>query len=545
MFLYLILTLIMTYPLILNFTTHLGGDKGDGWYFMWNFWWTKEAIVELHQNPFHTDYIFHPTGVSLIYDDLSLTNGIFSIPLQYFFNLITVYNIILIFNLVISGFAMYLLVFYLTKNGVASFIGGIIFTFAPYHMAHALGHVSLVSMQWLPLYILFFMKSYKNYSVKNVLLAVLFLVLNALSCWYYLMMSLIFSGIYVLYFSIREKNSSILLKKITTVVGIFLLTGLVLSPILIPMINNMNQFPGGHNPEHFSADILSFFIPGFLQTIGHFDFFESITYRFTGNGAENSNYIGYAVLFLVLASIKKFWKKNELIRFFTLAAIIFFILALGMHIHFAGKIVNFPLPYFFLHKYVPGFSTLGVPERFDIMLVICLTIISSFAIASLTRISDKTKRVAIIFGISSLILIEFLFIPFTITSLDVPKFYHVLKDDPGDYAIIDLYPQPSIRLYYQTIHTKKIVGGYISRVPKDAKHFLYNTPIITNLFLNKEHHPIDKSDIEHLRMTTRTTLNEYNIKYVVIPKYLDDRLLRTYGLKKTYEDNLVNVYEAS
>ena len=69
---------------------------------------------------------------------------------------------------------------YVTADKKASFFSGLVFGFSAYHFARAWGHLNLVSIQWIPFYVLFLLKMRKEPSLKNVFLAVFFLVLSAL-----------------------------------------------------------------------------------------------------------------------------------------------------------------------------------------------------------------------------------------------------------------------------------------------------------------------------------------------------------------------------
>jgi hypothetical protein len=54
---YTLLTVLMTWPLATVFTTRLP-DGTDGWQYLWNLWWMKTALVDLHTSPFHTPYLY-------------------------------------------------------------------------------------------------------------------------------------------------------------------------------------------------------------------------------------------------------------------------------------------------------------------------------------------------------------------------------------------------------------------------------------------------------------------------------------------------------
>ena len=69
-------------------------------------------------------------------------------------SLTATYNTITIFAFVMGGMTMYWLAYYLTRSFWGSIIAGFIFTFSNYHFMHAQGHLQLVSLEWIPLFIL-------------------------------------------------------------------------------------------------------------------------------------------------------------------------------------------------------------------------------------------------------------------------------------------------------------------------------------------------------------------------------------------------------
>src|SRR5215218_402051 len=62
--LYLLITVVTTYPLILHFGTHLPGDGRDAWQNYWDYWWLRTALGEGH-NPYQTPLLYAPYGVPL------------------------------------------------------------------------------------------------------------------------------------------------------------------------------------------------------------------------------------------------------------------------------------------------------------------------------------------------------------------------------------------------------------------------------------------------------------------------------------------------
>ena len=131
-----ILTLILTYPVILKLSTHFMCDGGDGFQNMWNMWWLKTSLLSLKTNPYYTTYLHYPDGISLLFQTFNPFNGLISIPLQFMFKMEIIYNLIVIFSFIMSGIGMYLLARYLIKNRPAAFIAGAIYTFCPFKFVY-------------------------------------------------------------------------------------------------------------------------------------------------------------------------------------------------------------------------------------------------------------------------------------------------------------------------------------------------------------------------------------------------------------------------
>src|SRR5215467_2632259 len=74
---------VLTHPLLVHpATTVLDDGTLDCFQFVWNFWWLRTALLELHVNPFFTRWLFHPEGVSLLFHTFSASLGLASIPFQ-------------------------------------------------------------------------------------------------------------------------------------------------------------------------------------------------------------------------------------------------------------------------------------------------------------------------------------------------------------------------------------------------------------------------------------------------------------------------------
>jgi hypothetical protein len=91
-----------------------------------------------------------------------------------------------VLSFVLSGLGVYYLVLYLSHNRWGAMVAGLVFSLSPYHFLRLeLGHLNLSSMQWIPFYILFLLKFVDQGRRRFAFLSILFMVLNALSSWYY------------------------------------------------------------------------------------------------------------------------------------------------------------------------------------------------------------------------------------------------------------------------------------------------------------------------------------------------------------------------
>jgi hypothetical protein len=533
---YSVLSIIFTYPVAFS-SAEVPGNC-DVYQFLWILWWFKEALLGF-ANPYYTAYMFYPNGVNLAFTELTPFNSIASIPLQLLFGLVAAYNILWIFSFIISGLGAFLLVKYLTKDSRAAFVSGLIFAFCPYHFAHGMGHLNLITTEWIPFFVLFFIKTLNEDKKINAIYAGMLLLLAMLSTYYYLIYLFIFILLYIFYHYSTNRNFSV--KGIAERMTIMMISfGIIALPFLYPILKelltaNSGYMYGGGFVE-FSADLVGFFIPTIFHPL--FKGFVSPIYaNFTGNAAENTVFIGYIVLLLSAVALLK--SKNKEVKFWTVSALTFFILSLGPILHVNGIVklpleatleipilhlgirnLFIPLPYAIL-QFIPLFSLARVPSRWTILLMLSLCILSGFGLEFIFK-SLKIKsfckmdsRSVLTLIVSIIILFEFLAIPYPMGSTKVPLFYQNIKNDTEDYALLEFpaidYAKP---LYYQTSHGKKLVGGYVSRTSEDNLKFIRSTPLICQLF----NRSLELSESSNQNLTERgiSALYHYKIKYIIL-----------------------------
>jgi len=501
---YTTLTLILTWPLVLSICNKINNTH-DSLFFLWSLWWVKKSVVELSSSPYYTHYVFHPTGYSLAYTTLTLSNTIPGIFLQYFFNIIATYNILLLFSYIVTGYGTYLLVHYITKNKIASFISGIIFAFSPIRSSETIvGHLNIVSTEWIPFYILFLIKTFREEKIKNPIIASLFLFLTSLVDWQHMGFMLIFTALFLFYYLWTERNSILSKRFLFRILLLAILFALFISPFIYPLLSNEYFSIGGKTAHYYSADLSTFLMPnpmhpilgkyslgivefmknndkitGFASPIGYIVlalFIYYLTISPEGkwiydkisatnlilNNKKSRVRLFLLIIFIVLVTFPVFKFdlfmyplviiyalffagliyiiKEKQITFWTLSAVFFFLLSLGPILHILGY-PSFALPYLFF-MVLPGFDIFRTPYRFEILLMLSLAVISGYAMSDILNKIKRKKLFAII--ISSLILFEFAIIPISLYTVPIPDIYKTISQEHGDFAILEIPISPRI-----------------------------------------------------------------------------------------------------
>ena len=204
--LYLVIFCIYTYPLIFDFSTHFFADQGDGLQNVWNLWWVNKAVTQLQQFPWHTSFLHYPNGVSLLGSTLNPFNGFVGCVLLKFLTLIQVHNCIVVFSFVFGGVTTFWLAYYLTGSYWNSILAGFIFTFSNYHFAHAEGHLQLVSLEWIPLFVLCWYVVLIKPSVLMAVVSAGVLAAVILCDYYYFFYCVLIGSLMVAWYVLKEKD---------------------------------------------------------------------------------------------------------------------------------------------------------------------------------------------------------------------------------------------------------------------------------------------------------------------------------------------------
>jgi hypothetical protein len=502
-------------------------DSGDGFQNVWNIWWVNESLGGEGANPYFTNILHWPHGTSLIPQTMNIYNGLVAIPLMgiFGFSLIAAVNFAVVFSFVMGGVTMFWFIQKLVKKYWVSLIAGALFTFSSYHFAHGLGHLQLVSLQWIPLFLLAFWLLIEKMRCRHALLAAVALFLVMLCDYYYLFWSIIVAGMWLAWKCYKKELKPT--RQNLKVLAVFTAVCAVLvGPLLYKLLhlNKVDPLLGSHDPAMFGLDPLSVVLPGGMS---HWSELTNWHWAHIPYASETSMFFGYALLVVLgIAFYKLVVKRKQSsapkwLWFWWIVLLVFGALSLGPHPTMFGKIAeSIPLPYWFLEKVFPTLQISGMPIRWILIVLIAAIVIVSYMLSGLDLKKRSSQILLALFIMFSLI--ELYPNPLPLTPTEVPKYVHVLKQLPPGAVIDNAAVTGPWQLRHQTIHEKPMAFGYVTRLPKsvDQKDF--------EIF----------ADLEQGRYNELCT--QHKIRYVTLPP---NRPLKTSEYPIIYWDQQALIYD--
>ncbi|HET6262926.1 MAG TPA: hypothetical protein VFG99_11910, partial [Chloroflexia bacterium] len=487
-----------------------------------------------------------------------------SVPLQLAgLNLPAVYNSLVWLSFVAAGYGMYLLVRHLTEHRPAAFLAGVVFSFCPYHFAHMLGQLNLMSFQWMPLYLLALFKAWgdpegatrRSYaeeqpqlSSRHQLLwasaAGLWFAVNAYTDWLYAMLLGLFTAWFIawqLFAKAGRRQDEMRVERSGGVrwrlaIGKLGVQGglcvVLLAPTLQRMWQEMQASSYMKAPAEevrlFSADLTDVVVPNYSTLMWRGLLSPVLTEHYAERfPAERLVFVGYAVLVLGIVAVFRALSSRPRtggVLFWAWTALGAWVLSLGPVLHVWGNStvwgLEVPLPYALLTS-VPGFDVFRVPSRIMVLAMLALAVLVGYALAGHSRKHQPLEqgaprlraRLGYWLAYLVIIIVEFIPAPYPMMRQNYDlTFYREVAQEEGDFAILDLPMEPvPIYMAYQTVHRKPIVGGYVSRQPPPS--VLAQMPVLRYLHSSTA---IDDPLLAEARDSGLTELRQANIRYVIV-----------------------------
>lgn len=463
---YLVVTILMTWPVVLHLSYSVAGSGGDPWQTMWRFENQESRIMNLD---FWVEFFGGGEAALVNYSTLPW------MPLHLLLGQPLAYNIVWLLSFVLSGYFMYLLVKYLVSSSsygaklntkdeirntnLAAWLSGLVYMFLPYHVAHAQGHFGAMQIQWLPLAVLLLMRYVNRPQMRTVLPLVGVVAIQAWVEHHYLVWYAIWAAIYLLFEAGTLRRHFMGRRPWFSLgAGVLALILLVWLPYLpTARLALMPSSPLQLGPEQtirFSADLFSYVAPASFHTLWGEAVQALVRGRFTGNVAESTHFVGWSVILLIIFFGQRLPRRQ--FRLWVTVAVIFWVISLGPRLHLLGRVWPVPLPYALFDEW-PVVGAIRAVGRAGVMVGLALTVLFGWVAATQIR---RTWVAGLVAGV---LMFEFLFVPVPLQSTKLSRAYDKIGQLPGR-AIIELpaatnYTLSSRALYASARHGKEVVGS--------------------------------------------------------------------------------------
>jgi hypothetical protein len=545
---YALVTGVALNALVANFTTAMPGivnmqasneiQPSEFDIFLWNLWWVRHAIFDLHVSPLYTNYVAYPFLSPLAGHTLALLWGFVSAPFQLIFGLIPTFNGIIVLSFVLAATAMYAFVRKHVARVSVALLAGLIFAFTPAMVQRAsVGHLDKISIFWLPVCLLLWDKVIETKRWTWAIMTGLCVYLAWLTDFQQTMWTLLLLGPYMLYTLIRPPR-----------VKVGWLIMLTASAFIIPALF-------APLPQLLEANKLNY-PPARLEDTAYFAFQVQNLFTRSDNGDFT---IGLLLPVLALFSIP-FIRRDGERWFWLIVAVGCFILALGPYIEIGGARIE--LPYALVHRLLG--NQYRTPMRFMTPAVLALTMVVCLTLdRSVFRWKWLVDRVnvqrAVVGGLMVLLVWDYgLFNPFPITTLPDYQAYHTIAQTPGEFAILELpigvrtgfamVGRGEYLQYYAPVHQHPILSGYLSRLPNEVLDYFYSDPLLGALTLSHGLSPQAEVDAQLGQL-----IQDENIGYVVLHRdMLEPGRVKSFGdllnrqplLERVGEEGPLVIYRA-
>jgi hypothetical protein len=229
-------------------------------------------------------------------------------------------------------------------------------------------------------------------------------------------------------------------------------------------------------------------------------------------------------------------------RFWLAFTACFALLSLGPFIHVAGINTHVPGPWAFL-RYVPVIGMARSPTRFAIVATLGLALLFAFALDAYRRRRPGTGLSTPAVGALTVALVfEITPAPRALYSAAVPAIYQLVRTS-GDETGRLLELPTGIRdgtsslgdfiaasEYYQTMHERPLIGGYLSRVSEWRKDEKLASPMLAALFELSEGREPSAELAESARRSRDAFLSRACVRFVVVDKPRASSALRAFAI---------------
>jgi hypothetical protein len=231
-----------------------------------------------------------------------------------------------------------------------------------------------------------------------------------------------------------------------------------------------------------------------------------------------------SIVGLLLIGLAWRFAACRLPRFWLALTAVFGLLTLGPFLTVAHVNTYVPTPWALL-RYVPIIGAARVPARMGVVVMLGFAVLVVYALVAIVNRFPARRRL-ILCTAGFALAFELFPGPRRLYSAAIPKVYQAVAADPRPVRVLRLPtgikdglssmgnfgPQAQ---YYQTLHGKRLIGGYLSRVDSSSKLFYRRQPVMSALMQLSEGKPLEAWQFEAAAKNADAFLTRSSLGYVV------------------------------
>ena len=463
----LLITVVMTWPLVVRGGSAGRIDSGDGQFSIWNVAWVARTLVVDPRGLYNAN-IFYPHRGTLAYSEANIGAGVLAVPFYWASggNPYVAHNAVVFLAFVLALTGTYSLVRHLTGHRGGAAVAAVSYAFCPYVLSH-IPHIQLLMTAGIPYSLLALHRYVDMQTAGRASVLGLALAAQALSCGYYG----IFAGLLVGYGMVFYGVSRGLWRRWRFWAGAALAAALSIA-IVLPFFWPYIELQQGEgfarsldDSRRWSAGWRSYVASGARAhrwVLQYLDPWGEVL--FPGVVVTVTGLMGLAGL----AGVRRFraeTARRDHLWFYASVAVVALWSSLGPD---AGL-------YAWLYRIVPVFSWLRAPSRLGLVVVLALGVLGGFAVQALVA---RWRRAALASAaLVVLVMADISVVPlFMVDARPVAPAYESLRkwpygpvaEFPFFYLRMD-FSRHSEYMLYSTAHWRPLINGYSDHIPPEFR----------------------------------------------------------------------------
>jgi hypothetical protein len=510
----LFLSVYLTRPMAFNTKDH-AIDLGDSRLNAYLQAWVAHSVASDPRHLFDTNMFYPAKGTLALSENMLGNQLIFGPVYAVTKNPIWASNCVILVSFWLCALCMYLLVRYLTGSPWPAGIAGFVFAFAPVRLSQ-MGHMQLMSMEWMPLSVLFLYRFLVRRNAASLIASGGFVALQILCSLYLgyieaLILLTTLSGVVLTMPHLMLSRKAIVCLGLSAIA----VAG-ILFPVMVPYLRLqhggvlLSEFDVG-NTIAGSANPITSYLHG---EFGSRHIYAHWLSRFDSKdlGWEKVLFPGFVPILLSIVAIAGSFmpqcrykllemppnsgliKKphnaanlwSSAVAGSSMTVVASYLLTLGPYLRIHDQPSRIKMPYFWLQRWIPGMGEFRVPARFGLGLMFGLAILAGAGFLYLLRIAEHWpvlrdhRAKAVLTGLALLFMIqEFDFTPFHLDpvmtpSTVAPEYRWLAKQPPGSPTLelpITKYGsgfdpfEAAGYIYASSFHWQPLFNGYSGHLP--------------------------------------------------------------------------------